>query len=109
MFGTETATIKRAKRVGRDQDIQMSTVDTIMNCLYSPAGAANTRSSTEGQDSQVVTSATLYAPPGAPVPKPTDYVEVRGVVWECDGEASVWAAPDGELQGYEQRLRRVVG
>ncbi len=87
----------------------MSTVETLTNCLYAPAGAANTRSSVEGQDSQFVTSATLYVPPGSAVPKPTDYIEVRGVVWECDGEAAVWNDPDGEPQGYEQRLRRVVG
>ena len=103
MLGTETATIKRAKRVGRDQDIQMSTVATIENCLFAPAA------STEGPESQTIASATLYAPPGAPVPKPTDYVEVRGLVWECDGEAAVWDDPDGQPQGYEQRLRRVVG
>lgn len=109
MFGPDTATIQRAKRGGRDQDIQRSNVATIVNCLYSPTGAANTRSSAEGQESQVVTSATLYAPPGSPVPKSTDYIEVRGVVWECDGEAAVWNDPDGEAQGYEQRLRRVVG
>jgi hypothetical protein len=109
--GAETAKIQRAKRVGRDQDIQFTTVASIANCVFVPAGAANTRSSTEetGDRSQTITSASLFAPPGAPVPQATDYIEVRGLRWQCEGEASVWRDLSGETQGYEQRLRRVVG
>jgi hypothetical protein len=110
--GAETAEIQRATREGRDQDIVLGTVATIANCVFVPSsgqGGVQASSAGGGLDSQVITTAILYAPPGAPVPRASDKIRVRGQVWHCDGDAALWRGLDGAFEGYEQRLKRVVG
>lgn len=103
--GHESADIVRMKRVGRDQDLVEQTVAHVPNCVFTPA------SSVENEDGrqQNAATASLYAPPGAAVPQPTDRVRIRGELWACDGRADVWNDLDGNPQGYEQRLTKVVG
>lgn len=50
---------------------------------------------------------TLYVPPGADI-LPSDRFEVRGTVWEVEGEPAVWRSPfTGWEPGREVVLTRV--
>jgi len=105
--GPDTADIVRAKRVGRDQDLVDGVAATVVGCLYVPGG------STENTDQrqQTIEIGSLFAPPGAPVPQPTDKIRIRGRegTFKCVGKADVWADLDGQPCGYEQRVERVMG
>jgi hypothetical protein len=105
--GPDTADIVRSERQGRDQDPVDGVVATVVGCLYVPGG---TTESTDDRQ-QTVEVGSLFAPPGAPVPKPTDKIRIRGRegTYTCVGRADVWGDLDGIGCGYEQRLERVVG
>lgn len=70
------------------------------------------RTSTEpreaGRDA-VITGLTLYGPPGVDV-LPSDRLEVRGHVWEVEGEPQVWISPlTGWAAGVVVDVRRAEG
>lgn len=110
--GHDTAEIVRAQRTGRDQDIELGESLPISHCVFVPAaGQSSMTVSREsgGLADQVATDAVLYVPPGEPVSRATDKIRVRGELWNCAGRPAVWTDLEGEVCGYEQRLRKVVG
>lgn len=105
--GPHTADILRAQRVGRDQDLVEGVAATVVHCLYTPDGTSTDTS----QRQQTTETGSLFAPAGAPVPKPTDKIVVRGRegTYRCVGVAEVWVDLEGQPCGYQQRLERVAG
>jgi hypothetical protein len=62
-----------------------------------------------GRGATAYTTATLYLPVGTDVRR-TDRVEVRGTVWEVDGEPVEWRSPGtGRRAGLQVNLRAVKG
>lgn len=62
-----------------------------------------------GRPDAVSDGVTLYLPPGADV-RAQDRVEVAGVLYEVDGQPSVWSDPwRGEGVGVEVRAVRLEG
>jgi hypothetical protein len=82
-------------------------VGTITGAAFAPG------TSTEDNDrkSQVVTTGTLYVPPGAfPVTAQHRIRFPGGAVWTVDGAPGTWSNPlTGWSAGGEIRLRRVTG
>lgn len=63
--------------------------------------------STTSDSPAVIVGLTGYGPPGVDV-LPTDRLEVRGQVYEVEGEVGVWRSPfTGWQPGVEVALRRV--
>lgn len=101
-------TVTRIRSVERDQfgdPIGAAEPDLdIPGCGVAPRQAGEQI----GQGRIAVTSGlTLYVPPGADV-LPSDRFEVRGAVWEVEGEPAVWRSPfTGWEPGREVQLTRV--
>ena len=101
-------TVTRIRQQGRDQygdpvGEPVPDVD-IAGCGVAPRQAGEEI----GQGRVAVTSGlTLYMPPGTDV-LPSDRFEVRGVVYEVDGEPGDWRSPfTGWRPGMEVQLTRV--
>ncbi|MGW4484330.1 hypothetical protein ACWEOE_10880 [Amycolatopsis sp. NPDC004368] len=110
--GPDRVEIIRTQRVGRDQDLVTGTVAVIENCVFTPSsgvGGAQSSVGAAGATDQVISQGTLYAPPSSPVPQAGDRIKILGETWECDGRPAIWQALDGDIAGYEQRLKKVVG
>jgi len=107
---SETVTRLRAAEAGTDRrgnaEPGEPTRLDIDGCAVAPRGQGENR--TEGR--QAVTSGwTVYAPTGADV-LATDQVEVRGVVYEVDGEPADWRSPfSGRRPGLVFDVVRVEG
>ena|GEM_PF-2150160 len=111
----ESASIITRTVTGQDSDGNdvYGTASTATTGVYAPssgvAGVAGSAEAMQGQE-MVVTQPTFYLSDGAPVPTATDRLQVRGLLYEIDGEAAVYHNP---FTGYEPgpvlRLTRVTG
>ena len=103
-------TVTRIRLISGDRDEFGDPVDDaetrteVTGCAVAPRQAGEQI----GQGRIAVTSGlTLYVPPGADV-LPSDRFEVRGAVWEVEGEPAVWRSPfTGWEPGREVELTRV--
>jgi hypothetical protein len=101
-------TVVRIRSAGRDQfgDPTGPAVPdlSIPGCAVAPRQAGEQI----GQGRIAVTSGlTLYVPPGPDI-LPSDRIEVRGVVYEVEGEPAEWRSPfTGWEPGREVQLTRV--
>ncbi len=79
---------------------------TVDGCAFAPQGSVE---SFEPGRNAVVTSPTLYCPPGTSVSS-RDRVTVRGLLYEVDGDPAVWRNPyTGWDPGVAVVLERVSG
>lgn len=92
----ETFTIHTRAVTGRDADNNdvYGDVPTTTTGVFAPQGSTEL---IQGQNT-VLEHDTIYLADGAPVPKPTDQVTVRGVLYDVDGEPQVFHNP---FTGYE--------
>lgn len=73
------------------------------------AVAPGTSSEENAGRTAVIAGLTVYLPAGADV-RPADRIEIRGVVYDIDGEPGDWRNPFTDTRaGLEVALRRVTG
>ena len=107
----ETVTIVRAAPGGTDAygDPIPSTTARIdvPGCAFAPRYSSE---STDRGRQGVVVGGTVYLPSTAPAVLPSDRIEVRGRLYEVDGEVGEWISPfTGWAPGFEVAVRRAVG
>ena len=105
----ETVTIISRTVTGQDadgNDVYGTTTTDVPHSIFAPEGSVER---VQGQDI-VTTSPKVYLPDGAPVPKATDKVQVRGLLYDIDGEPQVFINPfTGDQPGPVLNLTRVTG
>lgn len=104
----ESATIVSRSVTGQDSDggDLYGTVSTVTSGIFAPEGSTEL---IQGQ-ATVITNPTFYLASGAPVPKATDRIIVRGQTFDIDGEPRVYHNPfTGAEPGPVLRLERVTG
>ena len=105
----ETAVILRAPLVdagygNQERDWDNATPTESPGWAFAPRPGDET---TTSDSPSVIVGLTGYGPPGADV-LPTDRLEVRGDVYEVEGEVGEWRSPfTGWEPGVEVALRRV--
>ena len=104
----ETFTIVSRAVTGQDADGNdvYGDTETTTTGAFAPQGSTEL---IQGQDT-VLTHPTIYLVAGASVPKPTDRIRARGVLYDIDGDPQVFHNPfTGEEPGPVLRLLRVTG
>lgn len=104
----EDALIHTRAKTGTDGDGN----DVYSDVTVTTSGAFAPEGSTELIQGQatLITNPTFYLSDGAPVPSASDRLEVRGVVYEIDGQPQEYRNPfTGSAPGAVLRLERVTG
>lgn len=104
----EAATIVSRSVTGQDSDggDVYGSVSTTTTGVFAPEGSTEL---IQGQ-ATVINNPTFYLATGAPVPKATDRIIIRGQTFEIDGEPRVYHNPfTGSDPGAVLRLERVTG
>lgn len=103
----EPMTILTSSVAGEDSDGNDIRTETSVatSGAFAPAGSSEL---IQGQDT-VIDQPTVYLTPGAPVPAPTDRLQVRGTTYDVDGKPQVFHNPfTGDEPGAVIRLLEVT-